>query len=165
MTWYTLGGIQEAGWGELRWFINRKQVIAEECEVKLFLHLRKANWAHFRPGPWRHSSWTLSSECCAHYWHSIETGWCQGKPHQVAFTWHHRLISGRRGKKKKRGRDSRQLAVHWVLPNLSDTEEFISKGTPASQKSHETLSFSNIAEFCQAIFVTDCCWNKPGFWV
>lgn len=39
---------------------------------------------------------------------------------------------------------------------LIDTEEFLSKGYQSSQKSQETLS-SNIAEFCQAISVTDFC--------
>lgn len=153
----------------MRWFINRKQMIAEECEVKLFLDLRKANWALFRPGLWRHSSWTLSSECCAHYRHSIENWLMPGKAPSGGLYMtpqvYLRKERKERRKKKKRGRDTRQLAAFWVLPNLSATEEFVSEGYPASQKSHETLSFSDIAEFCQALFVTDCCWNKPGFWV
>lgn len=59
----------------LRWvkvIYKSKANDSRRCELKLFLDLWKANWAHFRPGLWRHSSWTLSSWCCAHYGHSIE---------------------------------------------------------------------------------------------
>lgn len=59
-----------------------------------------------------------------------------------------------REEKEKVRTDSRALVAYrilFALSDLSETEEFISKGYPTSQNLKGLLSFSNISEFSQAL--------------